>query len=96
MSQLIEFTTAPLPGVKLNSEIFRSNSNFVQSLGETISEFGRTTTNTLALPFDIAREQYAKAVQLGLIQSSVLAGRDFAVTLDAFEKATLGPWARRV
>ena len=52
--------------------------------------------NVLGLPFDIARAQYARAVQLGLLERSMLASRDFARTLGAIEQMTLGPWARRV
>lgn len=52
--------------------------------------------NALGLPFDIAREQYARAVQLGLVERSMLASRDFARTLSAMEQLLLGPWARHV
>ena len=50
----------------------------------------------LGLPFDMARAQYARAVQLGLVERSMLASRDFARTLAAMERLVLGPWARRV
>lgn len=52
--------------------------------------------NALGLPFDIARAQYARAVQLGLVERSMLASRDFARTLSAMEQLLLGPWARHV
>lgn len=52
--------------------------------------------NILGLPFDIARAQYARAVQLGLVERSMLASRDFARMLSAVEKLVLGPWARHV
>ena len=52
--------------------------------------------NLLRLPFDIARAQYAQAVQLGLVERSMLASRDFGRTLGAIEQLTLGPLARRV
>lgn len=52
--------------------------------------------NVLGLPFDIARAQHAHAVQLGLLERSMLASSDFARTLGAIERMTLGPWARRV
>ena len=54
------------------------------------------TVAMLVLPFDIARAQYARAVQLGLVERSMLASRDFARTLGAMEQLALGPWARRV
>ncbi len=49
----------------------------------------------LALPFDVARAQYAQAVQLGFLDRSMLASRDFSRALAALEQCTLGPWARR-
>jgi hypothetical protein len=52
--------------------------------------------DVLGLPFDIARAQYARAVQLGLVERSMLASRDFARTLSAMEQLLLGPWARHV
>lgn len=54
------------------------------------------TMDVLGLPFDIARAQYARAVQLGLIERSMLASRDFSRVLGSLEKLTLGPWARHV
>lgn len=56
----------------------------------------RLTMNLLGLPFDLARAQYARAVQAGFIERSMLASRDFARALAAIERLTLGPWARRV
>ncbi len=58
--------------------------------------FAGIAKNLMVLPFDIARAQYARAVQLGLVQRSMLASRDFARTLGAMEQLALGPWARRV
>ena len=55
----------------------------------------RLGSDMLALPFDMARAQYAKAVQLGLIERSMLASARFGQTLNALEKLTLGPLARR-
>ena len=66
------------------------------SLTANISTATSIAMNVLGLPFDIARAQYARAVQLGLLERSMLASRDFARTLGAIEKMTLGPWARRV
>lgn len=50
----------------------------------------------LRLPFDVARAQYAQAVQLGLVKRSMLASRDFARTVGVMEQLALGPLARRV
>jgi hypothetical protein len=60
------------------------------------TSFARVTAKVLGLPFDMAREQYAKAVKAGFLPSSMLASRDVGRALDACEKVTLGPWARRV
>lgn len=62
----------------------------------TTTDFGRTLSMIQGLPFDMAREQYAKAVQMGLIQRSMLAWAKFERQIDLLEKLTLGPWARRV
>lgn len=51
-------------------------------------------TAVLALPFDMARERYAKAVRAGRVKNSLLASTHFSRTLSAIEKMTLGPWAR--
>jgi hypothetical protein len=53
-------------------------------------------TQALALPFDLARSQYARAVRAGLIERSLLANAEFERTLGALERFALGPWARRV
>lgn len=50
----------------------------------------------LRLPFDTARAQYAQGVQVGLIERSMLASRDFECALSMVEQLTLGPLARRV
>lgn len=67
-----------------------------QEFTKTAASFKRTATLFHSLPFDMAREQYAKAVQFGLIQRSMLASAKFAQQMDLLEKMTLGPWARRV
>jgi hypothetical protein len=67
-----------------------------QDFNKTAASFNRTAALVQGLPFDIAREQYAKAVRFGLIQRSMLASAKFAQQIDLLEKMTLGPWARRV
>ena len=52
--------------------------------------------DVLGLPFDVARAQYARAVQLGLVERSMLASRNFTRALSALERLALGPWARHV
>ncbi|MDQ5898596.1 MAG: hypothetical protein RLZZ592_1952 [Pseudomonadota bacterium] len=56
----------------------------------------RALRNWLALPFDMARAQYANAVRGGLIRASMLASRDFEQLVGSMERLTLGPLARRV
>jgi hypothetical protein len=48
----------------------------------------------LGMPFDLARELYARAVRAGIIQNSQIASACFSRALCASEKLTLGPWAR--
>jgi len=50
----------------------------------------------LAWPFDALRAQYGAAVQLGLVQRSMLASRKLERCLDRLERISLGPFARRV
>jgi hypothetical protein len=50
----------------------------------------------LAMPFEMAREQYAKAVQWGWLPQSLLASQRYSVGVDAIERFTLGPLARHV
>jgi hypothetical protein len=61
-----------------------------------VSVVAGLTMDILGLPFDMARAQYARAVQVGLVERSMLASRDFSRTVGALEQLTLGPWARHV
>jgi len=70
--------------------------SYSQNLTTPATSFGRTLALVRCLPFDMAREQYAKGVQAGLIQRSMLAWAKFERQIDQLEKMTLGPWARRV
>lgn len=70
--------------------------NHPQKLNTTATSFGRTAALMQVLPFDMAREQYAKAVQFGLIEQSLLGWAKFERQIDLLEKMLLGPWARRV
>lgn len=60
-----------------------------------LSELGRVAQRMLCLPFDAARERYAKSVRAGLVEESMLAGAQFERDLASLERFTLGPWARR-
>ena len=48
----------------------------------------------LALPFDIAREMYARAAHAGLIEKSLIASARFEHAVSSAEVLALGPWAR--
>jgi hypothetical protein len=69
---------------------------YKDSLTRAKEDFARTTRMVQCLPFDMARDQYGMAVQLGLFKRSLLAWSKFERPLDLLEKITLGPWARRV
>ena len=62
----------------------------------TVSAALQVGVGALRLPFDAARAQYAKGVQVGLIERSMLASRDFECALGTLEKLSLGLLARRV
>jgi hypothetical protein len=64
-------------------------------LRDTVVALAKSGSDVMALPFDIARDQYASAVRAGLIERSMLASARFGQTLNALERLTLGPWARR-
>ena len=70
--------------------------NYSQNLSKTATSFEHTASLMQVLPFDMAREQYAKAVQFGLIERSLLGWAKFERQIDSLEKMMLGPWARRV
>jgi hypothetical protein len=67
-----------------------SNDAVVSSL----QEMARVGSDYLALPFDMAREQYAKSVRAGLVERSLIASARFERTLSALEGLTLGVMAR--
>jgi hypothetical protein len=55
----------------------------------------RVASGWRVLPFDVAREQYAIAVNVGLIERSMLKSAKFGRGLYALEKLMLGPLARK-
>lgn len=73
-----------------------SASEIPSPLAGTVLEAAGIAMDMLGLPFDVARAQYARAVQLGLVERSMLASRDFTRALSAMERLALGPWARHV
>ena len=65
-------------------------------VGQRVREVTGIAMDFFGLPFDVARAQYARAVEVGLLQRSMLASRDFSRAVSACEQLTLGPWARHV
>ena len=57
-------------------------------------QFLQLAKQTLALPFDIAREHYAKAARAGLIEKSLIHSARFDRLLSHLETLVLGPWSR--
>lgn len=78
------------------STAFAADASNRPTLVQSVADATAITQNLLGLPFDMLRAQYARAVQLGLIERSMLRGRDFSRTVGAIEQLTLGPWARHV
>ncbi len=68
----------------------------LQDCWKVVSTVGRTSQLMLGLPFDLAREQYARAVRIGFIEQSMLANAKFEQSIATLERLTLGPWARQV
>ena len=65
------------------------------SFHSTAAALARAGSDVMALPFDLARDSYARAVRAGLIERSMLQSAHFARALRAVENLTLGVWARR-
>ena len=64
-------------------------------LPKAVRNMTRLSSDVLALPFDVAREQYAKSVRAGLVERSMIASARFERWLSAMELFTLGAMARR-
>ena len=64
-------------------------------LPKPMADMARVNREFLALPFDMAREQYAKSVRAGLVERSLIASARFERALSALELLTLGFLARR-
>lgn len=60
-----------------------------------VTDLARVGGEVLALPFDLARELYAKSVRAGLLERSLIASARFEQTISALEWFTLGFLARR-
>jgi hypothetical protein len=96
MSQFLERIKALVPGHLYKPVDLGTTTYPMDCVTPIMIATATTTTNFLALPFDMAREQYARSVSAGLIERSMLASANFGRTLYTLEKLTLGPWARSV
>ena len=72
------------------------NSKRPTGISRVVNELGRVGQRVLCLPFDVAREGYAKSVQVGFFEESMLSGAKFERSLVSLELLVLGHWARRV
>ncbi|NVO07253.1 MAG: hypothetical protein HXX19_15645 [Rhodoferax sp.] len=63
-------------------------------LPAVLTEISRVNSDFLALPFDMARETYAKSVRAGLVERSLIASARFEHAISALERLTLGCLAR--
>ena len=69
--------------------------DYTGGLPNALAEMTRVSSEFLALPFDMAREQYAKSVRAGLVERSLIASARFEHAISALERYTLGAMARR-
>ena len=56
----------------------------------------KASSLVLSQPFDIARELYAVAARIGLIENSLLGSARYGRYIHSVEKMVLGPWARQM
>jgi hypothetical protein len=68
--------------------------DYTAGLPTTLSAMTRVGSEWMALPFDMAREQYAKSVRAGLVERSIIASARFEHAISALERFTLGCMAR--
>lgn len=78
----------------LSESALSSTSALNQCYFQWMQAVTHTGTSVMALPFDVAREQYAKSVQWGLLERSIIQSARVSRTLGALEQLTLGPFAR--
>ena len=69
-------------------------ASFSNGVGTLVAAARDQLQAVLFLPFDLARENYAAAVRVGLIERSLLASAKFGRDLTHLEAIALGPLAR--
>lgn len=62
-------------------------------LHSILRAIARAQRNVLAIPFDLARDNYARSVRAGLIERSLLGSARFTRAVNAAEQMALGPWS---
>lgn len=65
------------------------------SMGEAAKSHGTPAVAILAIPFDVARQQYVAATRAGIIELSMISNTKFEKALGALEDFALGPLSRR-
>ena len=65
-----------------------------QTMQHVSSSLLNATSAWMGLPFDMARHQYAKAVQAGFLPRSLLHSARFNRSLKTAERLILGPFSR--
>jgi hypothetical protein len=66
------------------------------SIQASVVALARAGSDLMALPFDLTRDNYVRAVRAGLIERSMLQSARFTRSLRMLEGFTLGIWARRI
>ena len=85
MSKSIKPIKASAPSFSLSAA--RSDVHLAKSTARAFMQW-------FGLPFDVAREQYAKSVRAGLVERSLIASARFEHAISALERFTLGGMAR--
>src|ERR1035437_1859587 len=65
------------PRLGIQSVVKPANSEHPRGSSTVAAELGRAGQRILCLPFDMARERYAKSVQIGFLEESMLSGARF-------------------
>ena len=84
------------PALPIELPMIGSATYSIDCIAPVVTAAATNASSLLAIPFDLTSEAYAWAVQVGLIERSMLASANFASNLSVLEKLTLGPWARCV
>ena len=95
MSHIDPITTPASRHARRAFALKDANVDYSWGLTHAMADMARISSDMLALPFDMAREQYAKSVRAGLVERSLIASSRFGHMLRALERFALGGMARR-